>query len=48
MSQEKSKTMTMQIFFFFCLGGGGGGVKGVYYGICTSSESVKGIRSSWL
>ena len=28
--------------------GGGGGVKGVYYGICTSSESVKGTRSSWL
>ena len=42
MSQEKSKTMTMQILE------GGGGVKGVYYGICTSSESVKGTRSSWL
>ena len=49
MSQEKSKTMLMQIF----LGGGGGGgwgvkevyflrgvggVKEVYYGICASSE----------
>ena len=35
MSQEKSKTMPMQIFFFF---GGGGGGKEVYYGICASSE----------
>ena len=33
MSQEKSKTMPMQIFF-----GGGGGVKVVYYGICASSD----------
>ena len=36
MSQEKSKTMPMQIFFFFFFGGGG--VKEVYYGICASSE----------
>ena len=37
MSQEKSKTMPMQIFFF--LGGGRGeGVNEVYYGICASSE----------
>ena len=36
MSQEKSKTMPMQIFFFG--GGGGGGLKEVYYGICASSE----------
>ena len=35
MSQEKSKTMPMQICFFFW---GGGGVKEVYYGICASSE----------
>ena len=34
MSQEKSKTMPMQIFFL----GGGGEVKEVYYGICASSE----------
>ena len=34
MSQEKSKTMPMQIFFL----GGGRGVKEVYYGICASSE----------
>ena len=40
MSQEKSKTMPMQIsfFFFFWGGGGGEGVKEVYYGICASSE----------
>ena len=37
MSQEKSKTMPMQIFFLGGLGGGGG-VKEVYYGICASSE----------
>ena len=37
MSQEKSKTMPMQIFFG---SGGGGGVKEVYYGICASSELV--------
>ena len=35
MSQEKSKTMPMQIFFFL---GGGGGVKEMYYWICASSE----------
>ena len=40
MSQEKSKTMPMQIFFFFFFGGGGG-VKEVYYGICASSEFSK-------
>ena len=38
MSQEKSKTMAMQIFFFLGGGGGGVGVKEVYYGICASSE----------
>ena len=41
MSQEKSKTMPMQIsfsFFFFFFGGGGGEVKEVYYEICASSE----------
>ena len=37
MSQEKSKTMPMQIFFFFWEGGGGGGVKEVNYGICAST-----------
>ena len=37
MSQEKSKTMPMQICFFL----GGGGVKEVYYGICASSEFSK-------
>ena len=36
MSQEKSKTMPMQISFFFF--GGGGGLKEGYYGICASSE----------
>ena len=41
MSQEKSKTMPIQIcfflflFLFFFLDGG---IKEVYYGICTSSE----------
>ena len=32
MSQEKSKTMPMQIFFFF--GGGGGGERGVLWDLC--------------
>ena len=37
MSQEKSKTMPMQICFSF-FWGGEGGVKEVYYGIFASSE----------
>ena len=37
MSQEKSKTMPMQIFFFFFFWGGGRG-KELYCGICASSE----------
>ena len=38
MSQEKSKTMPMQILFFSFFFLGGGGVKEVYYGSCASSE----------
>ena len=35
MSQEKSKTMPMQIFFFFWEGGGGGGGKrGELWDLC--------------
>ena len=33
MSQNKSKTMPMQIFFFFG-GGGGGGKRGVLWDLC--------------
>ena len=38
MSQEKSKSMPMQILLFFW-GGGGAGEEEVYYGICASRES---------
>ena len=35
MSQEKSKTMAMQIFFFLGGGGrGGGGKRGVLWDLC--------------